>query len=212
MLPLLRQTAHSVVTRLVSRQACVMSLHTSSGVRESQEEEALSVFNVDASSLTMGVSTDEGGLQLQREQPNLDIMHHYIPPAQSPILKLFTTNMMKDGKYALAAKTTSQLLLHLYVMTRSKPMPIIEKAVSLVSPSVRLRKQKQGGGKTVLKPMALSERQRTSMGIKWLIDTRAERLAREIILTAKGEGSAIKMKFELHKAAMVNRGNLPKRI
>ncbi|KDR82097.1 hypothetical protein GALMADRAFT_115027 [Galerina marginata CBS 339.88] len=213
---MLRQRTSRVVLLLSPRQTPSRGARTSS---KSQEDEALSVID-SLGSNPPAVALDVPLLP-EKPAPNLDIMHHYIPPAESPILRLLANTMMKDGKYAIAAKTTSDTLLHIHAMTRSKPMPIVEMAISLASPAVRLRKQKQGGGKTVLKPMALSERQRTSQGIKFLVDsadekgkpgkTRAERLAREIMMTVQGESPAITKKSDLHKAAMVNRGNLPKR-
>jgi len=156
--------------------------------------------------------------QLPAKPVDLDSMHHYIPPAQSPILQLMTTMIMKDGKYASAANSISQMLLHIHAMTRSQPVPIVTQAVLLASPSVRLRRQKQGGGKTVIKPMALSERQRIRMGIHWILKaankkkdgttpgkTIAERLARELIGILKGTSSVVQTKVELHGSATVNR-------
>lgn len=146
---------------------------------------------------------------------DLSNMHHHIPPASSPLLQFMTTIVMKHGEYAKAAKTVSQMLLHIYSLTRSPPMPIVEKAVEIASPVVRSRKMKQGGGKTGYVPQALNERQRTSRGIKWIRDesgkkgkpgkTYAERLARQIIAIVNGHEATNAFKVDIHRLAMVNR-------
>ncbi|KIM49762.1 hypothetical protein M413DRAFT_438899 [Hebeloma cylindrosporum] len=147
-------------------------------------------------------------------------MHHHIPPAQSPLLHLFTNLIMKDGKYALAAKTTSQMLLNIHALTRSPPMPIFEHAILSASPFVRCKRQKERGGKATLRPMALSERQRMRIGIKWIVTavekrgtpgrTHAERLARELLAVIKGTSSVLSLKEQMHTTAMQNRGVLCK--
>jgi len=66
-----------------------------------------------------------------------------------------------------------------------------------------------------LKPMALSERQRTRIGIDWIVKaaqrpgnpgrTHADRLARELLAVIKGTSPVLKNKSEMHQAAMQNR-------
>lgn len=146
---------------------------------------------------------------------DLASMHHYIPPPSSPLLQFMTTLVMNHGEYAKAAKTVSQMLLHIYALTRSPPVPVVEKAVEIASPAIRNRKMKQGGGKTVFVPQALNERQRTRRGLSWIIEeagkkgkpgkTYAERLARQIIATVNGHEGTNKFKAETHRVAMVNR-------
>ncbi|KAF8974762.1 ribosomal protein S7 domain-containing protein [Flammula alnicola] len=137
------------------------------------------------------------------------------------MLHFLTTMIMRHGLYAQAAKVTSQMLLHIHAMTRSPPMPIVEHAILAASPSVRCRRQKQRGGKATLVPMALSERQRTHLGILWIREAAEkksspgkkleERLAREMIAVLKGTSSALENKDKMHKEAMVNRGLLSRR-
>jgi small subunit ribosomal protein S7 len=142
-------------------------------------------------------------------------MLHHIPPASSPLLQFMTTLVMRHGEYAKAAKTVSRMLLHIYSLTRSPPMPIVEKAVEMASPVVRNKKMKKGGGKTSYVPQALNERQRTRRGIRWIISesgkkgkagkTYAERMARQVIATVNGHEGTNKFKEEVHRLAMVNR-------
>jgi small subunit ribosomal protein S7 len=166
-------------------------------------------------SLKPNESTDAAQPPALPPQVDLSNMHHHIPPAASPLLQFMTTLVMQHGEYAKAAKTVSRTLLHIYSLTRSPPMPIVEKAVEIASPAVRNRKMKHGGGKTVYVPQALNERQRTRRGLKWIITeagkkgkpgkTYAERMARQIIATVNGHEGTSKFKEELHRLAMVNR-------
>lgn len=71
-----------------------------------------------------------------------------------------------------------------------------------------------------MRPLALSERQRTRIGIDWIVKaanrsgnpgrTLADRLAREILAVVKGTSPVLANKVEMHKVAMQNRGILSK--
>jgi len=71
-----------------------------------------------------------------------------------------------------------------------------------------------------MRPLALSERQRTRIGIDWIVKaanrsgnsgrTLADRLAREILAVVKGTSPVLANKVEMHKVAMQNRGLLSK--
>jgi len=70
--------------------------------------------------------------------------------------------------------------------------------------------------KTVLRPMALNERQRARLAIQWTIDAVEKRkgplpvlFARECLQILKGgESSVLKRKEEMHQQAMISRGNV----
>ncbi|PPQ78717.1 hypothetical protein CVT25_010720 [Psilocybe cyanescens] len=213
MLSALRQRV-GLIPRLVPRQTCRMS---TAATLSAQEDEAAKVLE----ELSPSVIPPEVVQAPVKPPIDLETMHHYIPPAQSPILQLFTTMIMQDGKYASAAKRISNMLLHLHVMTKSRPVPLVEEAVLLASPAVKISRQKKGGGKTTLKPMALSERQRTRQGLEWIIKGAngkgrpgkdiSDRLAREIISVLQGTAHANAEKKKLHEEVMVNRGNLGRR-
>ena len=162
--------------------------------------------------------------------PSLDDMHYYLPPEKHPILQLIATYIMskkvrkkpKDvnepynkpfgGKYARAAKLTSQMLLFIQSATRSPPMPIVQQAILDASPAVQCLRQKRGA-KVLVKPKALNERQRIGKGIEWILEacryrpckTFPERLAQEILGVLRGDSQALRKKVEQHEFATVNR-------
>lgn len=208
MLSSLRQTTCRALPRLVPRYTRLNSSTLSSN-DSATFKEAMGVFAMGDGLIVPELPPPE------ISKPNFDNMHHHIPPAQSPLLHLFTNMIMSHGRYALAAKTTSQTLLNIHALTRSPPMPIFEHAILTASPAVRCKRQKEKGGKATLKPMALSERQRTRIGIDWIVKaaqrpgnpgrTHADRLARELLAVIKGTSPVLKNKSEMHQAAMQNR-------
>ncbi|PPQ65834.1 hypothetical protein CVT24_012061 [Panaeolus cyanescens] len=223
-------------TRIIPRYA--RTLATGNSSRDSSTfDEAMKIFggkSSEASTPTKGESSllsilEDSITTEQVEKPistdaiskqviDLDQMHLHIPPATDPLLHFFSNCIMEDGKAARARKSTHQMLLHIYAMTRSPPMPIFTEAVITASPAVRMRSIKKGG-KSIQAPMALSERQRIKRGIMWILEaskkkpgkTVAERVAREVIAVLKGQSSVLETKSKAHQLAMVNRGVLPKR-
>ena len=205
----LRQTTCRALPRLAPRYARLNSSNTPSPNDNATLKEAMGVFAMGDGLIVPELPPSE------ILKPDFDNMHHHIPPAQHPMLHLFTNLIMRHGQYALAAKTTSQTLLTIHALTRSPPMPIFEHAILTASPAVRCKRQKERGGKATLKPMALSERQRTRIGIRWIVDaakqkgvpgrTHADRLARELLAVIKGTSSVLDLKAQMHQAAMQNR-------
>ena len=184
-------------------------------------------------SLFLGVDTSQqvgSPTPAQSAPPSLDDMHHHLPPDKHPILQLITTYIMskkvrnkpKDinepynkpfsGKYARAAKLTSQMLLFIQSSTRCPPMPIVQQAILDASPAVKCLRQKRGA-KVLVKPAAMNERQRIGKGIQWILEacryrpgvTFPERLAQEILGVLSGKSDALKKKLAQHEFATVNR-------
>lgn len=190
------------------------------------QDEARSFLGLDQSSSQQVVSP----VPVREAPPSLDDMHHHLPPEKNPILHLFATYIMskkvrkkpKDtnepynkpfaGKYARAAKLTSQMLLFIQSYTRSPPMPIVQQAILDASPAVKCLRQKRGA-KVIVKPTALNERQRIGKGIEWILDacryrpaiTFPERLAQEILGVLHGNSEVLKKKQAQHQFATVNR-------
>jgi len=140
-----------------------------------------------------------------------------IPPAEDPLLHYLTSSIMKHGRRSKAARTTSRTLLHLHSFTRSEPLPLLREAILAASPAVKCLTHRHGA-KNVHKPVALGEKQKTRFAVQWILEasdskpgkTLEERLAREIIAVLEGNSKALAKKMELHRLAMVNRGNVPR--
>lgn len=101
--------------------------------------------------------------------PTLDI-----PPPTDPLLSYIATQLMRDGKRHTATRRVSKILLHLYALTRSSPLPLLRQAVELASPSIRVKSHK-AGGKVTQKPVPLSEKQRTFYAVRWILKATGDR-------------------------------------
>ncbi|KZP02290.1 ribosomal protein S7, partial [Athelia psychrophila] len=94
---------------------------------------------------------------------------------------------------------------------------ILREAISAASPAVKVVMYKKGA-KQIGVPMPLNEKQRTRYGVEWILMASEKksskllevRLAREIVSVVQGNSEALKKKEEVHKFAMLNRGNVPR--
>lgn len=107
-------------------------------------------------------------------QPTLDI-----PPATDPLLNYISTTIMRHGKRHEATRRVSRILLHLYALTRTQPLPLLRQAIELASPSIRVVSHKTGG-KVIQRPKPLSERQRVFWGIRWIIEACGKKKVQEV--------------------------------
>ncbi|OAX39135.1 ribosomal protein S7 [Rhizopogon vinicolor AM-OR11-026] len=137
-----------------------------------------------------------------------------IPPASDPLLHFLASSLQRHGQRAKAERIVSRTLLYIHALTRAPPLPILRHALITASPAVKCITYKRAG-KNVVRPAALTEKQRVRAGVHAVIaasknkngKTLEERLAREIIAVVNGDSKAITDKELAHKQAMVNRGN-----
>jgi small subunit ribosomal protein S7 len=151
-------------------------------------------------------------------------MHYHLPPDKHPMLQLIATYIMSkkirkklkdinepynksfNGKYARAAKLTSEMLLFIQSATHSPPMPIVQQAILDASPAVKCLRHKRGA-KVIVKPAAMNERQRIGKGIQWILEacryrpgiTFPERLAQEILGVLEGKSESLNRKSTQHE-------------
>ena len=137
----------------------------------------------------------------------------HVPPAEDPLLHLFTSMVMVHGKRQQASRVVTRMLLHIHAFTQAPPMPILRQAIAAASPLLRCRSFKRAAKQFVF-PFPLSERQRTWQAIDWIIkESRLrrggrldeERLAREIIGIVRGDSEVLKKKEAVHKLAVLHR-------
>ncbi|EIW66794.1 hypothetical protein TREMEDRAFT_65196 [Tremella mesenterica DSM 1558] len=107
-----------------------------------------------------------------------------------PALELMTNLLMRDGKKSQAQRRMSRMLESIQRATNLPPVPLIHRALSLVSPAVRVTSVViSRRAKDV--PKALDERQRIGQAIRWIYRAaergrkagvpRETRIAREIL-------------------------------
>ncbi|KAG8898660.1 hypothetical protein FRC01_010822 [Tulasnella sp. 417] len=73
--------------------------------------------------------------------------------------------------------------------------------------------------KNVPSPRALNERQSTKQALRWILaasekrpdKSLTHRLAKEVVAVVRGDSDVLKRKEEVHRQAVVNRANAPRR-
>jgi len=141
-------------------------------------------------------------------------------PLQDPIYNnrlvgRLINRVMKDGKKTIAQKHVYKALKIIKEKTKEDPLNSLRQAIDKIKPSMEVRPRRVGG--TVYQvPMPVKGDRRESLAIRWLIlaarrqpnkkyHTFSEKLAAEVLDSAKGEGGAIKKKQDAHRMAEANK-------
>jgi len=93
-----------------------------------------------------------------------------------------------------------------------KALALFEKAVAQIRPAVEVKSRRVGGGIYQI-PVEVRPRRALALSFRWLIQsakarsdkTMGERLAKELLDAADGQGSAVKKKTDVHRMAEANR-------
>ena len=137
------------------------------------------------------------------------------PVYDSILVSKFTNHLMLSGEKSVARRVIWGALEEL---KKSKtpgaenPVAIFEAALKNVAPLVEVR-PKRVGGATYQVPREVSQERRHSLAMRWLVDAArskkgkpmSKKLAEEILLAMKNEGTAIKKKLDTHRQAEANR-------
>ncbi|KAG8907478.1 hypothetical protein FRB99_004054 [Tulasnella sp. 403] len=142
----------------------------------------------------------------------------FIPPAEDPLLSLCANVIMKHGERHKAMRLITETLTYLHAITLSPPLPIFREAIQLASPMVKIVTIRKPS-KNVLAPRPLNDRQRTKAAFRWIVAASEKkpgkmlvhRLAKEIIAVVKGDSDVLQKKEEVHRQAVANRANIPRR-
>jgi small subunit ribosomal protein S7 len=120
---------------------------------------------------------------------------------------------MLDGKKDTARKVVYDAL-DLIKKTEGEPdaLETFETAIRNVAPLMEVRSRRVGGANYQV-PREVPQQRRVSLAYRWLITAArakkgkpmAEKLADEIMLAVKNEGSAIKKKEDMHRMAESNK-------
>ena len=129
----------------------------------------------------------------------------------SEAVSRFVNTVMWDGKKDAARK----IVYGAFDIIKSQemdPLETFETAIRNVSPLMEVRSRRVGGANYQV-PREVPQQRRVSLAYRWLINAArsgkgkpmAEKLANEILLAAKNEGSAIKKKDDMHRMADANK-------
>ena len=134
------------------------------------------------------------------------------PVYGSKLLTRFINKIMLDGKKGVAERIVYDAFDLVRAKTGKDPLEVFDAAMQNVMPLLEVRARRVGGANYQV-PTEVKPLRSTSLAMRWLIGAAqsrkgrpmAEKLAEEIILGAKKEGTAFKKREDVHKMAEANR-------
>jgi len=134
------------------------------------------------------------------------------PKFGDTLVTRFVNNLMVDGKKSIAYSIFYDALEQVENKTGENGLETWKKGLNNIMPSVEVKSRRVGGA-TFQVPLEVRPDRKISLGIKWMIlfsrkrgeQTMTDRLAGEIIASAKGEGAAVKKKDDTHRMAEANK-------
>ncbi|MBI3671295.1 30S ribosomal protein S7 [Candidatus Azambacteria bacterium] len=127
------------------------------------------------------------------------------------ITKLIKTIML-DGKLSVSEGVVYGAMSKVEELSKSSPIEIFDLAIRNISPVLEI-KSKRVGGANYQVPREVRGERKLALALRWLIqaarakkgDSMANRLADEIMLASKNEGSAIKKREDTQRMAEANK-------
>ncbi len=134
------------------------------------------------------------------------------PRYDSQTVSKFVNAVLYGGKKSLAERIFYRAMDLIEERTGQPGVNVFKQALNNVKPAVEVKSRRVGGA-TYQVPVEVRPERRTTLAMRWIRDfarsrsekNMAERLAAELILASKGEGSAVKKREETHRMAEANR-------
>ena len=134
------------------------------------------------------------------------------PRYDSQTVSKFINHLMSDGKKSTAEKVFYQSMDLIEQRSGQPGVQVFKQALNNVKPLLEVKSRRVGGA-TYQVPIEVRQDRRTALAMRWIIQystargekSMAERLAAELILASKGEGSSIKKREDTHRMAEANR-------
>ncbi len=132
---------------------------------------------------------------------------------KSDMVGKFTNSIMMRGQKATAIKVVYGAFDEIKRRDeKADPLEVFQQAITNVGPNMEIRSRRVGGANYQV-PREVRPERRQALAFRWIINAARSgkgrpmhiKLADELILAAKGEGSAIKKKEDVHKMAEANR-------
>ncbi len=131
----------------------------------------------------------------------------------SEFLARFINTVMWDGKKSVAQTIVYDALDEIKKRDETlDPIVVFDTAISNVSPTIEVRSRSVGGANYQV-PREVRPERRRSLAFRWIVSAArakkgkpmALKLADELMAAAKGEGSAVKKREDVHRMAESNR-------
>ena len=146
----------------------------------------------------------------RREIPKRQILPD--PVYNNELVAKMVNKVMLDGKRNTAEKIFYNAMTIIEQKTGEDPFKVFKQAIENVKPFMET-KSRRVGGSTYQVPIEVSQRRRTSLGLRWIVNsarsrgekTMAERMAGELMDAFANKGGAVRKKEEVHRMAEANR-------
>jgi len=131
----------------------------------------------------------------------------------SVLVSKFINSIMYEGKKSTVTRAFYDAMdIVSRRVKEEQPLEVFERAINNCRPNVEVRSKRVGGSNYQV-PMPVNRKRQQSLAFRWLRDAArgkkgrpmAERLAQEIIDAAKGEGTAVTTKDNVHRMAEANK-------
>ena len=127
-------------------------------------------------------------------------------------LARFINRLMVKGKKSIAQRVAYNAFTIIRSESNREPLEVFQQALRNATPAVEVR-PKRVGGATIQVPTELRTERSEALAMRWLIRGARSRkgmpmrrgLALELMDAARGEGSAVRRREELHRMAEANR-------
>jgi small subunit ribosomal protein S7 len=121
-------------------------------------------------------------------------------------------HMLQRGKKSTAVGVMYDTLEIIRERSGKDPVEVFDSAMRNVAPAMEVKPRRVGGA-TYQVPMEVPPVRRTTLAIRWVLDSAkaragksfAEKLADELLDAYKNEGASIRKREETHKMAEANR-------
>jgi small subunit ribosomal protein S7 len=131
---------------------------------------------------------------------------------QSVVVAKFINNVMKNGKKSVAEKVVYDALNKVQEITKKEPLEILNLALSNVAPLLEIKSRRIGGA-TYQVPREVRGERKQALAFRWILNASrskkgkpmSAKLADELILASKNEGTAVKKKIDMHRMAEANK-------
>ncbi len=134
------------------------------------------------------------------------------PFYKDQVVTKLINGIMLDGKKGIAQGIVYGAFGYIEEKTGEDPLDVFMKAMNNIMPVLEVKARRIGGSNYQV-PMEVRPERRQTLGLRWLINysrargekTMRERLAKEIMDAASGQGASVKKREETHRMAEANK-------
>ena len=134
------------------------------------------------------------------------------PIYNSKLVTKLINNIMLDGKRGTAQKILYGAFTKVEELTNQPAIEVFEDALKNIMPTFEVRSRRIGGQNYQV-PVEVRDERKYTLGLRWLTlyarlrneKTMEDRLAKEIVDAAAGNGASVKKKDDTHRMAEANK-------